>query len=207
MRQSKNQIKNPNLLGPTVRAGEKEYPKYNFAETFDRPPFTAMSPVIEIGRNGKPVKNRRGEVQWTNEIREKGRANKACVDEHGLTEFSKPSDWLEALLLFKKNKDGLKSMVSISDWTSYMNTRAILSNSGHKKHIYPDFTPYSPQEVKQFIGLYILQGLSPSPQVRQKFKPHHEDFVNGNDLCYQVFGKKGERRHKHFKTFLQYKTH
>ena len=193
---------NPNLVGPTVPAGEKEYQKRNFAETFDRPPFTAMSPVIEIGRNGKPVKNRRGEVQWTNEIREKGRANKEWVDEQGLTEYSKPSDWFEALLPLKKKKDGPRSMVSISDWTTYLNTRAILSNAGNPNHIYPDFTPFSPQEVKQFIGLYILQGLSPSPQVRQKFKPHHEDYVNGNDLCYQVFGKKGERRHKHFKTFF-----
>jgi hypothetical protein len=181
----------PNLVGPTVPAGEREYPKHNFAETFDCLPFTTMSPVIEIGRNGEPVKNRRGEVQWTNKIREKGRANKTWVDEHGLTEFSKPSDWFEVPLPLKKNKDGPRSMVLISDWTSYLNTHAILSNAGHKNHIYPDFTPFSPQEVKQFIGLYILQGLSPSPEVRQKFKPHHEDFVNGNDLCYQVFGKKG----------------
>ena len=91
-----------NLVGPTVPAGEGEFTKRNFSETFDRPPFTAMSPVIDIGRNGNPVKNRKGEVQWTNEIREKGRANKDWVEEHGLTEFSKPSDWFEALLPFKK---------------------------------------------------------------------------------------------------------
>jgi hypothetical protein len=41
-------------------AGEREFMKHNFSETFDYPPLTAMSPVIEIGRNGKPVKNRRG---------------------------------------------------------------------------------------------------------------------------------------------------
>jgi len=193
---------NRNLVGPTVPTGEREFTKRNFTETFDRPPFTAMSPVIDIGRNGKPVKNRRGEVQWTNEIREKGRANKEWVDKQGLTEFSKPSDWFEALLPLKKDKDSPRGMVSISDWTSYLNTRAIISNAGNPSHIYPDFTPFSPQEVKQFIGLYILQGLSPSPQVKQKFKPHHEDYVNGNDLCYQVFGKKGERRHKQFKTFF-----
>jgi hypothetical protein len=46
-----------------------------------------------------------------------------------------------------------------------MNTHAILSNAGNPNHIYPDFTPFIPQEVKQFIGLYILQGLSSSPPV------------------------------------------
>jgi hypothetical protein len=64
--------RNSNLVGPTVPAGEREFTKHNFSETFDRPPFTAMSPVVEIGCNGKPVKNRRREVKWTNEIREKG---------------------------------------------------------------------------------------------------------------------------------------
>jgi hypothetical protein len=93
-------------------------------------------------------------------------------------------------------------MVSIRDWATYLNTHAILSNAGNPNHIYPDFQPFSPQEVKQFIGLYILQGLSPSSQVHQKLKPHHEDYADGNDLCYQVFGKKGERQHKHFKTFF-----
>ena len=32
--------------------------------------------------------------------------------------------------------------------------------------------------------------------------PHHKDPVNGNDLCYKVFGKGRERRHRHFKTFF-----
>jgi hypothetical protein len=57
--------------------------------------------------------------------------------------------------------------------------------------------PFSPQEIKQFIGLYILQGLSPLPQVK-----YHKDYVNGNDLCYKIFGKNDEKRHKHFKTFF-----
>jgi len=175
---------------PAVQA-HKNVTCAGFAEAAVWRELKTIDEVIEIGRNGEPVKNRRGEVQWTNKIREKGRANKTWVDKHGLTEFSKPSDWFEVPLPLKKNKDGPRSMVLISDWTSYLNTHAILSNAGHKNHIYPDFTPFSPQEVKQFIGLYILQGLSPSPEERQKFKPHHEDFVNGNDLCYQVFGKKG----------------
>jgi hypothetical protein len=59
---------NPNLVDPTVPQDEKEYQKHNFSATFNQPPFTAKSPVIEIGCNGKPIKNKRGEVQWTNEI-------------------------------------------------------------------------------------------------------------------------------------------
>jgi hypothetical protein len=91
-------------------------------------------------------------------------------------------------------------MVLISDWATYSNTQMILSNAGNPSYIYPDFQTFSPIELRKFIALYILQGLSPSPQVKLKFCPHHEDYVNGSDLCFQVFGRKGERCHKHFKT-------
>ena len=34
---------------------------------------------------------------------------------------------------------------------------------------YPTFIPFSYQEIEQVIGLYMLQGLNPSPQVEMKF--------------------------------------
>ena len=193
---------NPDLVGPTVPAGEREFSKYNFTETFDRPPFIALSEVIATGPTGKPVKNRKGEVQWRDEVREKGRASKEWVESQGLNEFSKPSEWLEKLIPDKQKTSDPRCMVTIGDWTTYTNTRALLANAGTKGQLCPDFTPFSAVEVKQFIGLNILQGLSPSPQVKMKFKPHHMDPINGNDLCYKVFGSKGERRYKHFKTFF-----
>ena len=55
------------------------------------------------------------------------------------------------------------------------------------------------------IGLYLLQGLSPSPQVELKFHSQSEDPVNGNDFVQKSFGGKpgiSRRRHKHFKCFL-----
>jgi hypothetical protein len=52
-------------VGPTVLAGDKEYQKRNFTETFDWPPFMAMSPVIEIGHNGKPSCNKSKKVSDT----------------------------------------------------------------------------------------------------------------------------------------------
>jgi hypothetical protein len=35
-----------------------------------------------------------------------------------------------------------------------------------------------------------------------KFRPHHEDYVHGNDLCFKVFGRNGARRHQMFKAFF-----
>jgi hypothetical protein len=47
--------------------------------------------------------------------------------------------------------------------------------------------------------LYLLNGLSPSPQIKMKFKSQVEDPINGSDICHRIFGKNAEKRHKHFK--------
>ena len=57
----------------------------------------------------------------------------------------------------------------------------------------------------QHIGLYLLQALSPSPQVDMKFYSQKDDPVNGNDLAHTSFGVKAatsQRRHRHFKSFF-----
>jgi hypothetical protein len=73
-----------------VPAGEREFTNHNFSETFDPLPFTAISPVKEIGRNGKPAKNRRGEVQWTNEIHERAKQAKSGRKNKDLPSFRSP---------------------------------------------------------------------------------------------------------------------
>jgi hypothetical protein len=60
-------------------------------------------------------------------------------------------------------------------------------NAGQQGGIYPEFTSFSPKDIKNFLGLYLLNGLNPSPQLKQKFKVQHEDLINGSDLCNQVF--------------------
>ena len=54
--------------------------------------------------------------------------------------------------------------------------------------IYPTFKFFSSQEIERLIALNILQGLNPSPQVGMKFNSQETDPVQGNDLCYHVFG-------------------
>ena len=70
---------------------------------------------------------------------------------------------------------------------------------------YPDYTYFSLDELIQRIGLYLFQGLSPSPQVEMKLHPQLQVRVNGNDLiCYSFVGSpsKSKRRHRHFKSFF-----
>ena len=55
---------------------------------------------------------------------------------------------------------------------------------------------------KQFVGLYVLDGISPSPRFDMKFNTQLEDPANGNDLCQDAFGSNAGERFKMFKCFF-----
>jgi hypothetical protein len=120
-----------------------------------------------------------------------------------LTVESSPEDWVEKLLQDKRKPTDPRHVVTISEWTNYSNAKAMLSNAGQKGGIYTEFTPFSPQEIKSFFGLYVLHGQTPSPQIKMKIKSQLEDPVCGRDICHAVFRKKcRKKRHKHFKAFF-----
>jgi hypothetical protein len=121
-----------------------------------------------------------------------GRPDQQFLDCHKLSETSNPYEWFEAFCPTK-----------LTDlWTSYTNVKALKANAGNKGRIYPDFIPFKPDELRQHIGVYILHGLSPSPQLTMKFQSQNVDPVNGNDFVHRSLGPTGLRRHKHFKCFF-----
>ena len=101
----------------------------------------------------------------------------------------------------KKKTGDPAAMVSMEEWATYTNLRVLLSNVGST--LYPgDFQGFTPFKIRNYIGLYMLQGLSPSPQVKQKFWPQSVNLINGSDLCFKVFGKNADKRHKMFEAFF-----
>ena len=87
-------------------------------------------------------------------------------------------------------------------WAFWTNQKAISCSAGVPGGVYPSFTPFSYLEIEHFLGLYILQGLNPSPQVEMKFNSQQVDPVQGNDLCYCIFGANVVVRYKQFKAFF-----
>ena len=79
--------------------------------------------------------------------------------------------------------------LTLSDWTTFTNMKAMLSNAGEGGTIYPDFVPFTVDELMKHIGIYFLNGVSPSPQVEQKLSPQEKDPINGNDMVYNCLGK------------------
>ena len=54
-------------------------------------------------------------------------------------------------------------------WANFLNVKAASMGAGLQGGMYPDFKPFSYEDIKKHLALYILQGLNPSPQVEQKF--------------------------------------
>ena len=138
---------------------------------------------------GSVVKAKVGELE---KITREGRSRRmrknvvVCVQSVvGKTEF---------LVLFDKPTFQL-----LAKWTKL---KATLADAGPDGSCYQDYKSSSALELRKHMGLYIFNGLSPSPRVQNKFYPQCQDEVHGNDFVYNSFGPNSERRHRHFKTFL-----
>ena len=52
------------------------------------------------------------------------------------------------------------------------------------------------------LGVYILHGISPAPQIEMKLVSSLDDPVNGYNMRNEIFGRVGVKCHKEFKTFF-----
>ena len=106
------------------------------------------------------------------------------VRQHKLSRDSHPAHWFEAFLPIKNRGVGMSySMEHALSWT---NLRAMMENGGLGGK-YKDFKHFTLHELMKHIGLYLLQGLSPSPQVEMKFHSQSEDPVNGNQSMCKMY--------------------
>jgi hypothetical protein len=185
--------------------------KHNFDEQFDIPPFSGKAIVFELTqptRNNptRRIKLDREKNPITKEVaRTEGIVRPEFIKANGLSKDSYPHDFANCFIpLFSKRKTAGPESFSIHNMMQWTNLKAVLADAGSGGSYYPNFKPFKTKEIRQHLGLYILQGLSPSPQIEQKFRHQESDPVNGNDYAYKAFANKGsrERRHKEFKSML-----
>ena len=77
--------------------------------------------------------------------------------------------------------------------------KAMLLGVGVPGGVYPNFKPFSYQEIEHLIGLYVIQGLNLSPRIEMKFSSQQSDPLQGSDLCFHAIGEDAICRHKQFK--------
>jgi hypothetical protein len=189
---------------PTVPEAEAEVVpvKYNFKETFNRPTFSGTYEEDDTYANGRVKLGRGGKAKRVRRTRKEGNVNPKFIRTNKLTVSSHPADFVHSFLPFRTNTSEGKEYLSIEQMTKWTNLKAALAGAGPDGTTYTDYRPFTARETRQHLGLYIFNGLSPSPRVEMKFRPQTDDPVHGNDFVYQSFGPNAERRNKHFRSFF-----
>ena len=191
---------------PTIREEDAEFVpvKHDYSETFVRERFGATFEEDLCFSNGRQKYNTDGSAKKQDVTRERGRVNPDFIARNGLTISSHPADFVAAFLPLNRNKYSNRhqqqpSFVLFTKWT---NMKAMLAGAGSGGVLYPTWQPFAVEEIRSHLGLYILNGLSPSPRVEYKFRPQSVDEVHGNDFVSRSFGARAELRHRQFKAFF-----
>ena len=203
--------KPPNRLttmhAPTVPADDMSFlpQKHDFAEEIDHLPFVGKEKIPKYHCNGHPVM-KDGQPVWTEQPNIKAGPKMEFVHENGLSVDSTPQDWFNTFLPLYDGRSCFpeREMAGCLShkWATYTNKKAIQMGAGVQGGCYATSIPMSYPEIEQFIGLFMLQGLNPSPQVEMKFFNQQSDPVQGSDLCNRIFGDNANKQHKQFKAFF-----
>ena len=194
-----------NAHAPTIEKRDAMFVpmKFGFSKyKFTVPEFNACVEREQRWTNGRIKKNKNGTVMTEKTPRETGCVDPSFIKLHNLTPKSRPDHYVDILLPMKKNTHNGKERISfwmMKDWT---NLKASLADAGKDGSCYRDFVDFTTEKLRQHFGLYVLQGLCPSPRIEMKFHSKSQDKTHGNDLVYRSFGANAERRHRHFKAFL-----
>ena len=175
--------------------------KRNYPMEFDRPPFISHCKQPER-IDGKLVKDEHGNYVYSILPHTETLPNIDLLHSKGINTESHAADWFDIFLPMKRSADDNVSEISMADINTWTNKKAGLYNAGQGGVQYPDYEDFNVEELMRHFGVYMLNGVAPSPQVSMKFQSQEDDQANGNDLVFRVLGYNAQRRHKHFKVFL-----
>lgn len=194
----------PNARAPTVpkKDADRVPIKHNFAEEFDCSPFLGSKTVPAHHDNGRRKMSREGNPMFNKVPRENLEVRLEFLKKHRLTYHSDPVEFVDAFIPWEANPYSNKHF-SLSQSTTFTNTKAQLANAGKGGTFYRDYQgDFTVNETRQHLGLHIWNGLAPSPRMDLKFQSQSDDPVNGNDFIKANLGPGTERRHKHFRAFF-----
>ena len=194
-----------NARAPTIDARDAKFVpvKYGFSKyKFDIPIFNAITERVSRWANGREKKKKDGSVLKDTTMRKVGCIDPRYISKHKLNTQTRPDQYADLLLPMDINMQGGRERLSFRQMKDWTNLKASLADAGKNGLCYRDFKQFTTKEIRQHLGLYVLQGLCPSPRVEMKFQSQDQDKLHGNDFVYRSFGSNAERRHRHFKAFF-----
>ena len=63
-----------------------------------------------------------------------------------------------------------------------------MANAGRIGVKYRGLEYFAKKEMMAHLGVYLLYGISPAPQIEMKFMSSLDYPVNGSNLCNEIFG-------------------
>jgi hypothetical protein len=153
---------------PTVPADETEKiaAKFDFGEMFVRGDFEGTYRCNVLHRNGRAKTDASGAPVTESVPLKYGGPNPVFIKKHGLNIASRPVDWFAPFMQRRREKKEAHKF-HIGQWCIWTNMKAQFMNAGQPGFLYPDFTPFTVAEIEMFLGLFIFNGLSPSPRIDQ----------------------------------------
>jgi hypothetical protein len=210
-----------NLRPPTERDAPVNA-KYEFMERFDRLSFSGTTKNMKYidGAKTSPCKKAihkfTPQRMFRNEPqpRKMGGPNEKFLKRHNLDERSHPMDWFTALMPLSEGsnlEDAAKANVtgdkttkfSVANWAKYANTKASLVHAGQPGHKFEGkYKPLTPSDITKMMGLMILDGLFPSPQLEWKMQSQAKQRVHRNDFVASCIGSAHQQLYRTFRCFF-----
>ena len=187
------------LQNEAINAGP---PKKNYNQTFDREPFIQSVKLPLRNKRGKIRHDKDGNTLYDNTNSDQTVPNIDYLHSHNISTDSEPSDWFNLFMPLHGKRQDNPNVITLDDLTSWTNKKAYLANAGKGGSNYKSWKPFSVSEIQKHLGLFIINGLSPSPQVAMKLNSQDKDPINGNDFVSSAFGPNALRRHREFKAFF-----
>ena len=168
-----------NTLGPKKR---------NYTMAFDRPPFVQNVLLPKKDKSGRVMK-KRGEdgYLYERESTEDSVPNLDFLFKNGINVDSQPCEWFDLFMPMRRKRHNSTNKLSVEDLTTWTNLKALLDNAGEGGGVYPKFIPFTIPEIAKHLGLYMLNGISPSPQVELKFFSQFEMLLTNAYVVYLKF--------------------
>ena len=92
---------------------------------------------------------------------------------------------------------------AVSNWTTYSNTKAMLNNAGEEGHIFEGkYKLFTNKDIIAMLGVYIIDGLAPSPQLTMKMQPQSKQPTHGNNKVTSAIGTGYQQKHRSFRHFF-----
>ncbi len=143
-----------------------------------------------------------------------GGPNSDFLKLYGLNNWSHPMDWFTAFMLLspEANKRDLavanvkcdcRAKFAVSNWMAYSNTKVMLNEAGEEGHIFAGkHHPFTNRDIVSMLGVYILDGLAPSPQLVQKMQPQSKQPAHGSNRVAAAIGMGCQQKHCSFWHFF-----